>query len=245
MGDLDVYEPLLKDLCARSGALILSVDYRLAPEHKFPAGLEDGLAAVRWAADQAAKIGADPARLAVMGDSSGGNLAAVIAHKLRDDGGVRLASQFLLYPALDAASAHATYPSRVRFGDGSYLLSRRDIEVATAWYLDECTRADDPAVSPLLAENVAGLPPAVILTAGHDPLRHEAERYAARLADASVPALYRCFQTTIHAFLSFGVLEAAREGRTWLAERVSDHLGVERGIHQICDAAPVRTRIKF
>lgn len=224
MGDLDSYEPLVETLCTASGALFLSVDYRLAPEHKFPTGLEDGLTAVRWAAAHAAEIGGDPARIAVMGDSSGGNLAAVIAHRLRHDEHVHLAAQFLLYPVLDVASAHDSFPSRLRFGDGAYLLTCRDIEVTTAWYLDGRTPAEDPAVSPLLAEDFAGMPPTEILTAGHDPLQDEARIYADRLGAAGVPTQFRCFDTTIHAFLSFGTLDVARKGRAWLAERVSHHL---------------------
>lgn len=228
LGDLESYDPLVKVLCEASGVLYLSVDYRLAPEHKFPAGLEDGLAAVRWAAAHAAQIGGDRERIAVMGDSAGANLATVIAHRLRDDERARLAAQFLLYPVLDVASPHASFPSRLRFGDGTYLLTRRDIEVTTAWYLDGRTPPDDPAVSPLLAETFADLPPTLILTAGHDPLQDEARVYADRLRAAGVPTEFRCFETTIHAFLSFGVLDVARKGRAWLAERVSHHLAGSR-----------------
>lgn len=224
LGELDSYEPLVKALCEASGVLFLSVDYRLAPEHKFPAGLEDGLSAVRWAAAHAAQIGGDPARIAVMGDSSGGNLAAVIAQQMRHDDRVHLAAQFLLYPVLDVASAHADFPSRLRFGDGPYLLTCRDIEVTTAWYLDGRTAAADPAVSPLLAEDLAGLPPALILSAGHDPLQDEARRYADRLRAAGVPTEFRCFETTIHAFLSFGVLEIAQQARRYLAEEIRRRL---------------------
>lgn len=224
MGDLDSYEPLMQSLSTMSGSLFVSIDYRLAPEYKFPAGLEDGLAAVRWAATHAMKIGGDPARIAIMGDSSGGNLAAVIAHRLRHDERVHLAAQFLLYPVLDVASPHDSFPSRLRFGDGAYLLTCRDLEVTTAWYLDGRTNAEDPAVSPLLAEDLAGIPPTVVLVAGHDPLQDEARLYADRLVAAGVPTQFRCFETTIHAFLSFGALDVARKGRAWLAERVSQHL---------------------
>lgn len=221
-GSPQAYEPLVKALCAASGALFLSVGYRLAPEHKFPAGFEDGLAAVRWAAEEAKTIGADPERLAVMGDSAGGNLAAAIAHRLHTKGPIKLAAQFLLYPILDVASPHDVYPSRRRFGDGSYLLSCQDIEVTTAWYLDETTRADNPAVSPLLVEDLSVFPPTIILTAGFDPLLDEAKRYAERLRAAGVPIEIKCFERTIHAFLSFGVLKVAQEGRVWLANQVSN-----------------------
>lgn len=225
LGDLDSYESLVKALCEASGALFLSVDYRLAPEHKFPAGLEDGLTAVRWAATHAAELGGDPARIAVMGDSSGGNLAAVIAHRLRHDEGVRLAAQFLLYPVLDVAGPHDAFPSRLRFGDGAYLLTCRDIEVTTAWYLDGRTAAADPAVSPLLAEELVDLPPTLILSAGFDPLRDEAEVYAQRLRQAGVPVHLECFESAIHAFLSFGVLEIAQQGRRYLSGEIRRRLG--------------------
>lgn len=223
LGDLDGYEPLVKSLCAGSGAVFLSVDYRLAPEHKFPAGLEDALGAVTWAIDHAAAMGCDPARLGVMGDSAGGNLATVIARRLAGNA-KRPAAQFLIYPVLDVASPHEQYPSRMRNGDGSLLLARRDIDATTAWYLDGGTDPRDPAISPLLAPDLSSLPPTVILTAGFDPLLDEAKRYAERLHAAGVTTEFRCFGTTIHAFLSFGVLPVAREARAWLAERVARYL---------------------
>ncbi|RME65079.1 MAG: alpha/beta hydrolase [Alphaproteobacteria bacterium] len=220
LGDLDGYQTLVKALCGASGAAFLSVDYRLAPENKFPAGLEDGLAAVRWVWAEAAYLGVDPARVAVMGDSAGGNLAAVIAQQLRASADGRLAAQFLLYPMLDVASRHDVYPSRQRFGDGGYLISRRDIDVTTAWYLPDPALAHDPRVSPLLASDFDGLPPAVILTAGFDPLCDEAKAYADKLRAARVPVTFKCFENTVHAFLSFGDLAIARAGRAWLASQV-------------------------
>lgn len=220
MGDLDCYDLFMRDLCVRSGATLLSVDYRLAPEHKYPAGLDDCFAAVRWAASFAKTYAGDASRLAVMGDSAGGNLAAVIARRLHSEGQIRLAAQFLLYPMLDVSKPHSAYPSRMRFGGGEYLLTRESIDVTTAWYLDGVGRPDDPDVSPLLVEDASILPETIIVTAGHDPLLDEARLYAERLKAAGIATHLKCFETTIHAFLSFGVLDVAREGRGYLAEEI-------------------------
>ncbi len=224
LGDLDSYDGLMRALCAGSGVAFLSLDYRLAPEHKFPAGLDDGLAAVRWLAQEAASLGADAGRLAVMGDSAGGNLAAVIAQSLADGSGPRLAAQFLLYPMLDVSVPHDAYPSRMAFGNGEYLLTRDAIDGAVAWYLDDPARVSDPRISPLLAQDLSGLPFTLLLTAGFDPLLDEARAYHARLRAAGVPTEFKCFETTIHAFLSFGVLDVAREARRFLARQVRARL---------------------
>lgn len=217
MGDLGCYDFFMRDLCVRSGASILSVEYRLAPEHKYPAQLDDGLAAVRWAASLARADPGGPARIAVMGDSAGGNLAAVIARRLHIEGRIRLAGQLLLYPMLDVSQPHAAYPSRIRYGDGEYLLTRESIDTAATWYLDGTGRRDDPDVSPLLVGDLSMLPETVIVIGGHDPLLDEAQLYAERLRAAGVATDFKCFATTIHAFLSFGVLDVAREGRAYLA----------------------------
>ena len=222
MGDLDCYDLFMRDLCARSGANLLSVEYRLAPEHKFPAGLEDGIAAVKWAAafTRAHANGNGAARLAVMGESAGGNLATVIARQLHAEGRIRLAAQFLLYPTLDMHSPHVTYPSRMIFGNGEYLLTRESIETTTQCYLDPTGRSGDPDVSPVLAEDLRGLPETVLVIGGYDPLLDEARTYARRLLAAGVATHFKCFETTIHAFLSFGVLDVAVQGRDYLAGEI-------------------------
>lgn len=227
MGDLECYDFFMRDLCVRSGASILSVEYRLAPEHKYPAALDDGLAAVRWATNLTKAHAGDAARVAVMGDSAGGNLAAVIARRLHTEGRIRLAGQLLLYPMLDVSQPHSAYPSRMRYGDGEYLLTRESIDTAATWYLDGIGRRDDPDVSPLLVEDLSMLPPTVIVIGGHDPLLDEARLYAERLLAAGVATRFKCFATTIHAFLSFGVLEVAREGRAYLAGEIKRLLQIE------------------
>jgi acetyl esterase len=227
MGDLGCYDFFMRDLCVRSGASILSVEYRLAPEHKYPAQLDDGLAAVRWAAKLTSAHAGNTARVAVMGDSAGGNLATVIARRLHVEGGIRLAGQLLLYPMLDVSRPHAAYASRMLYGDGEYLLTRESIDTAATWYLDGIGRRDDPDVSPLLAEDLSVLPPTVIVIGGHDPLLDEARLYAERLLAAGVSTHFKCFATTIHAFLSFGVLDVAREGRAYLAAEIKRLLQID------------------
>jgi acetyl esterase len=219
-GDLDCYDVLLRDLCARSGATLLSVAYRLAPEHRYPAALEDGLTAMRWAAQFVSTHAGAAARLAVMGDSAGGNLATVIARRWHREERIRLSAQFLLYPMLDVSTPHAAYPSRMQFGSGEYLLTREGIDVAAAWYLERASARDDPDVSPLLMEDVSMLPETVIVIGGHDPLLDEAKLYALRLKAAGVPTRLECFETAIHAFLSFGVLDVAQQGRAYLAAEI-------------------------
>ncbi len=223
MGDLDSYEPLVKALCQTSGAAFISVDYRLAPEYPFPAALEDAAAAVQWAHQHAAGIDCNADRLGIMGDSAGGNLAAVIAQADRNESHRRLRAQFLIYPMLDVASRHERYRSRVRNGDGRYLLANSDIDAVTSWYLDG-TSAHDPRVSPLAESDLSGTPATLILSAGFDPLTSEAERYAERLTNAGVSCRHQCFDDTIHAFMSFGDLDVARRGRLWLARQVAELL---------------------
>lgn len=224
MGDLDSYDGLLRSLCAGSGARLLSVDYRLSPEHKYPAGLEDTISAIEWACANAQQLGVDAARVAVMGDSAGGNLATVAALRLHRERRVELRAQILLYPVLDVSKPHSAWPSRMKFGGGEYLLTRDSIDVTLQWYLNPNSRAEDAEVSPLRADDLQLLPPTVVVTAGFDPLRDEAEHYVSRLQAAGVPARLKCFEETIHTFLSFGVLDVARRGRAYVAGEIKQHL---------------------
>ncbi|NOX83558.1 MAG: alpha/beta hydrolase [Alphaproteobacteria bacterium] len=166
LGDLDCYDELMRALCTRSDAIFLSIDYRLAPEHKFPAGLNDCIAAVEWAALYANSIGADPEHLAVMGDSAGGNLTAAVAHRVHVAGRIKLAAQFLLYPILDISQPHSAYASRIKFGDGAYYLSCAGIDATVDWYLNGASLRENPNLSPILANNIDKLPPTVIIAAG-------------------------------------------------------------------------------
>jgi acetyl esterase len=194
--DLETHDGTCRFLAASSGASVLSVDYRLAPEHPFPAAVEDAHTAFGWAAEHAAELGADPARIAVGGDSAGGNLAAVTSLLARDSGGPRPAMQLLIYPATDADDSH---PSRRLFAEG-FLLTRADMEWFEENYLADPADAADPRVTVLRVEDLSGLPPAYVATAGFDPLRDEGEAYAQRMREAGVPVALRRQPGLIHSF---------------------------------------------
>ncbi len=185
---------------------MMAVDYRLGPEHKFPAAIEDAAAAVRWAAANARDLGADLLRLAVGGDSAGGNLAAVAALDAQGHGGPDICFQLLIYPATDMT---ASFPSHAAFGAG-YRLTRPLIAWSLVNYLRDGRDMLDPRASPLFADDFSGLPPAFILTAGFDPLRDEGKAYADKLAHAGVTVRYQCYETMIHGFIGMtGVLDGA------------------------------------
>lgn len=218
LGGLDAYDGPVSSLAALSGCALLAVDYRLAPEHPYPAGLEDALAATRQATKLARAYGADPRRVAVMGDSAGGNLAAVVARELALAGEVEIAAQFLIYPMTDIASPDDRFPSRSSYGDGSRFLATAGIHFARDAYLTGgTTEPADPRVSPLLGVVPANLAPTFIMTAGHDPLRDEAEAYHRHLRTAGIASEYACVDETIHAFMSFGVLDVTQRARRTLA----------------------------
>jgi acetyl esterase len=208
-GDLDTHDGVCRILCRHAGVHVLAVDYRLAPEHRFPAAVEDARAALRWAHEHAALLGADPLRVGVGGDSAGGNLAAVVSQLAARDGGPAPALQLLIYPATDFTRRR---PSRELFGEG-FLLTKPEI----AWFEDnylgpDRTQADDPRASPILADDLAGLAPAYVVTAGFDPLRDEGEEYAEKLRVAGTPVVLRRFPGFIHAFTAgAGVSRPARD----------------------------------
>ncbi|MFA5989105.1 MAG: alpha/beta hydrolase [Sphingomonas sp.] len=226
LGDLDSYEGLMRSLAALSGAEFISIDYRLAPEHPFPAGLEDAVAAICWVAANATSLDVDPARLAVMGDSAGGNLAACACQQIVAAGSAPIAAQYLIYPVIDSSAPHQAYPSRIVFGSGEYLLTREAIEVTRAWYLSAGEAPEDPRITPIMATDLSKLPHSFVLTAGHDPLRDEGRAYADRLEAAGVDTRYCCFESTIHAFLSFGVLDVAQAARRAIADDIRHTLRV-------------------
>ncbi|MEZ5076143.1 MAG: alpha/beta hydrolase [Solirubrobacterales bacterium] len=196
IGDLDTHDDLCRLLAARSGVRVLSVEYRLAPEHPFPAPVDDAHVAFDWAAAEAATLGADPARVAIGGDSAGGNLAAVVSMLVRDAGGRPPALQLLIYPATDA---HARTRSRQLFGQG-YLLTREDTDFFEGHYLPREDDRGDPRASVLRASDLSGLPPAYVVTAGFDPLRDEGEEYALRMRAAGVPVALRRHPGLAHSF---------------------------------------------
>jgi len=213
--DLDSHDGICRALCNASGCVIVSVDYRLAPEHRFPVPAEDCYAATAWLSANASVIGADATRMAVVGDSAGGNLAAVVALMARDRGGPELAAQVLVYPVTDHS---ADTPSHRSTGEGYFLKSA---EVMWYWdqYLTGPADGANPYASPLRAESVVGLPPALIITAEYDPLRDEGEAYGQRLREAGVPTTVHRYEGMFHSFLSFGgVLDAADAATAEIAD---------------------------
>ena len=205
--DLDSHDAECRALCNRAGITVVSVDYRLAPEHKFPAAIEDAWSALEWTAAHAAELGVDPARLAVGGDSAGGNLAAVLAQLARDRGGPRLAFQLLVYPVTDLRMAH---PSMDENADG-YGLTKAQM----AWFIAQYVRGEadklDPRGSPLLAKSCADLAPALVITAEYDPLRDEGEEYARRLIGAGVRTTLTRYTGMIHGvFQMHGNVDGGR-----------------------------------
>jgi acetyl esterase len=209
IGDLDTADPTARDLCAGAGVVVASVDYPLAPEHPFPAAPEACWAATTWLAEHATKLGADPSRVAVGGDSAGANLATVTAHLARDRQGPPLAFQLLVYPVTDMVGS---FPSMRENGDG-YLLTRPMMDWFHRHYLGDSGDPQDPLASPIYAGDMAGLPPALIITAEFDPLRDEGEAYGERLRLAGTQATVSRYDGMIHGFFGMTAhLDAARRG---------------------------------
>jgi acetyl esterase len=208
--DLDTHDSLCRHLCKTSNYAILSVDYRLAPEHRFPAAVDDGLATVRWLAKEgAARLGIDPLRIVVGGDSAGGNLATVTAIRARDEGGCKLAGQILIYPVTDYYEPGT--PSILHCADG-YGLTREDLIWYWGQYLHDPSLAASPLASPLKTPDLTGLPPALIITAAYDPLCDEGIAYAKRLDQAGCSLLHLHYPKMIHGFVSMiGLLPDAKE----------------------------------
>ena len=199
VGDIESHDGLCRMICKDAAIHVLSVDYRRAPEHKAPAAVDDCVAAYRWALGHAAELGADPSRIGVGGDSAGGNLAALVALRSRDEGIGQPALQVLLYPSLDLS---AETRSRILFSDG-FFLSKQDMDWFKELYLDGAgLAADDARVSPLKAADLSGLAPALVLTAGFDPLRDEGNEYATALRSAGVSVDHRQFDALTHGFAS-------------------------------------------
>jgi acetyl esterase len=204
VGTLDTYDPLCRALAAATPAVVVSVDYRLAPEHRWPAAVEDAYAATEWASRNAAALGGVQHRLAVAGDSAGGNLAAVVALGARDRGGPAIAFQLLVYPALDAAGDTASWRE---YADGYHLTAD-----GMRWYWDHYLGGADgaaPDASPLRAAFVGGLPPALVIGAEYDILRDEGEAYAARLAEAGVDASASRHAGVVHGFVRWRAVTGA------------------------------------
>ena len=217
IGNLDSHDVACRKLADEGQLIVIAVDYRLAPEYKFPAAVDDAIAATKWIADNARPLGIDASRLSVGGDSAGGNLAAVVAISARDGNGPAIAGQLLIYPATEAARTHPSHSEP----ETSILLTHS----VTRWFYDQylngAADVDDWRASPARIKSLTGLPPAYVLTVGADPLRDEGDEYAKRLKEAGVPVTYRTFPGQFHGFFTMGRLlpqanVAAREIGDWL-----------------------------
>jgi acetyl esterase len=202
IGSIETHDALCRSLASRAGCVLVSVEYRLAPEHPFPAALDDCYAATVHVAEHAGELGVDPGRLAVAGDSAGGNLAAATCLLARERGGPAIRFQLLVYPVTDHGF---DFPSCRENAEG-YFLTTEAMHWFSGNYLAEPGDAKEPLAAPLLAEDLSGLPPALVLTAEFDPLRDEGEAYAARLADAGVDATAHRYDGMIHGFVSMGAV---------------------------------------
>src|SRR4051795_5346980 len=207
IGDLETHDAACRLLCRPAGVHVLAVDYRLAPEAPFPAAIDDARAAFAWAAAHAAELGADPARVAIGGDSAGGNIAAVVSQETVREGVAAPVFQLLIYPAVDASK---DYRSQELFREG-FLLTQAEMDYFYNHYVGQADPTD-PRLSPLLADDLSGLPPALILTAGFDPLRDEGEAYAAALREAGNVVALRRFAGLIRGFATMvGVSRTSRD----------------------------------
>ena len=203
VGSIATHDNICRKLANRAQAVVVSVGYRLAPENKFPGAVEDVYTALCWVYSQAISFGGDPGRIAVSGDSAGGNLAATVCLVTRDRGGPPIRFQALAYPGLDASNLDR---ESYRLNGKGYYLTRKIIEQVTPLYINESADALNPYVSPLLAADVSGLPPGLVITAEFDPLLSEGEAYAARLSSAGIPCRAHRYSGMIHGFVSFGGL---------------------------------------
>jgi acetyl esterase len=215
IGDLDTHDTLCRQLTAGAGISVVSVDYRLAPEHKFPAAADDAWAATTWIVAHAAELGVDGSRLAVGGDSAGGNLAAVVALQARDAGGPNIRLQVLNYPVTDVGAETQSYRD---LADG-YMLTRDGMRWFIAHYLGKPQDAEDWRASPIRAKSFAGVAPALIITAGYDPLRDEGDAYAQKLRAAGVSVDHVSFGGMVHGFIPMGkLIETGNRAVTLIAD---------------------------
>jgi len=199
IGDLETSDVFCQILARIAGCAVISVDYRLAPETRFPGGLEDVLTAYRWARDNAARFGAPEGVASIGGDSMGGNFAAIVAQEMKRTGEPQPALQLLIYPAVDVASETQSMTTYAE----AYPLSRDTMNWFMAHYMAPDADPADPRLSPIKTQDLSGLAPAIVATAGFDPLVDQGECYAKRLKDAGVPVIYRCYDSLAHGFTAF------------------------------------------
>jgi acetyl esterase len=216
IGDLETHDVVCRTLASEGEMIVIAIDYRLAPEHKFPAAVDDAIAAAEWISRHARDVGIDPARLAVAGDSAGGNLAAIVSLHARD-AGIRIAGQVLIYPATDFRMTHPSHSEP----ETDCLLTHNVIRWFRDHYLNGSGDVEHWRASPARAATFAGLPPAFVLTAGADPLRDEGDEYAGLLREAGVAVAHRTYPGQFHGFITMGKLlpkagAALRDIGAWL-----------------------------
>ncbi|MBY4039244.1 alpha/beta hydrolase [Rhodococcus fascians] len=225
MGNLEVGDDTCRELANRTGFLVVSVDYRLAPEHKFPAGFDDVYAVVTWLSAHASELGGDASRLAIGGESAGANLTAAVTVHARDNDGPDFAMQLLVCPVTEYAVER---PSWVEY-EQAPILGSDDVLFFWDQYLRDVSDRTDPRATPMNAESLHGLPPAFVLTAEFDPIRDDGEAYAQRLADAGVPTKLVRYEGIIHGFLSIVSLERTQQALQDVADEMIDRIGI---LHQ-------------
>ena len=222
VGDIDTYDGFVRRLCVETGAHYLSVDFRRAPENRFPAAHEDCYEAALWAFENCEALEIDPARIGAMGDSAGGALATAVSWQIARQTNYRVNSLYLLYPFLDLRDDHEAYASRISFGDGNYLVGREGLSAAKQWYLGEDTSTVDPLVSPMFIPDLESLPPTAIITAGHDPNLDEGKLFAEKLRQSGVRVSATHFASAFHGFMPFGVLDVAGDSVQALAKAIAE-----------------------
>ena len=240
VGSLEEVDRFCRALCQEAPVLVVSVDYRLAPEHPFPAGLEDCWAATCWAAEHASSLGGDPHRLIVGGDSAGGNLAAVVALRARDLGAPKLAAQVLIYPVTDLTQSQRSYQT---YAEG-YLLTQETMRWFIDQYLPQGTDPRHPEASVLFAENLSGAAPTLLALAGFDPLRDEGQAYAQRLREAGGTVMERNWEGMMHGFINYrDVFPQAQELTLWIAQELRVLLGkLPLSAQQVTTRGPVSAK---
>ena len=226
LGDLDTHDTICRYYCNQVSAVVMSIHYRLAPEFTFPTGVEDCYTALCWSVENAESLGIDPQRIAVTGDSAGGNLATVVSILSKERNGPRIKYQALAYPGVDLTPEDVDkYPSIKKFGCGDYFITAEDL----VWLKQVYFKTDEDAytvpASPILSDELAGLPPTLILTAGFDPLVDQGKAYADKLKSVGVDVEYQCLEDTIHGFITFaGAMESGKKGLEIISEKIKKSL---------------------
>jgi acetyl esterase len=219
-GGLDQVDDLTRKMAKRAQAVVVNVDYRLSPEAKFPLAVNDAYATLEWVAANAARLGIDPGKIVISGDSAGGNLTIVTCLTAREREGPSIRFQVPIYPSLDLRS-RPTYASRLKWGGGKYILDNEDIEWLLEQYLNSREEGDDWRASPILAQSFSGLPSALVVTADHDPLMDEGKLYADRLKADGVDTEYACFEGTFHGFVGYAdLIDVGARGVDLICDRI-------------------------